>query len=90
MGIGLKSRHPETRARRKGLSSDRVVNILSEISENEFNVGKLSCSNLDSDEDIRMSESDCEEYEESANIIDNIPENHDIYIPKDFKKMDTA
>ncbi|GFV92569.1 hypothetical protein TNCV_1374201 [Trichonephila clavipes] len=29
-------------------------------------MNQLSCSNLDSDEDIRLSESDCEESEESA------------------------
>ncbi|GFX58234.1 hypothetical protein TNCV_4049921 [Trichonephila clavipes] len=64
-------------ARRKVLSLDRIVNLLREISENESNDGELSCSNLGSDEDIRLSESDCEESEENADIIDNIPENHD-------------
>ncbi|GFW89901.1 hypothetical protein TNCV_2979971 [Trichonephila clavipes] len=49
------------------------------FSENESDDGELSCSNLDSEEDIRLSESDCEESEESADIIDNIPVNPDIY-----------
>ncbi|GFS67218.1 hypothetical protein TNCV_2902321 [Trichonephila clavipes] len=31
-----------------------------------------------SDEDIRLDESECEEFEESANVIDNIPVNTDI------------
>ncbi|GFW80766.1 hypothetical protein TNCV_348691 [Trichonephila clavipes] len=38
----------------------------------------MSCSNLDSNEDIRMSESDCEESKESVDVIDNIPVRHDI------------
>ncbi|GFT41968.1 hypothetical protein TNCV_1668021 [Trichonephila clavipes] len=32
----------------------------------------------DSDEDKRLSENDCEKYEERSYIIDNIPGNHDI------------
>ncbi|GFV57808.1 hypothetical protein TNCV_3071871 [Trichonephila clavipes] len=35
--------------------------------------------NRDSDEDIRLSESDCEESEEGADVIENIPVNPDIY-----------
>ncbi|GFX20391.1 hypothetical protein TNCV_3487491 [Trichonephila clavipes] len=35
--------------------------------------GELSCSNLDSDEDIRFRESDCEESEENADEFDHIP-----------------
>ncbi|GFY07085.1 uncharacterized protein TNCV_4203561 [Trichonephila clavipes] len=46
----------ETMDRRKGLSTDAITNLLREISEKESD-----CSNLDSDEDIRLSESDCEE-----------------------------
>ncbi|GFY16916.1 hypothetical protein TNCV_3689741 [Trichonephila clavipes] len=34
---------------------------------------KKSCSNLDSDKYIGLAESDCEESEESADVIDNIP-----------------
>ncbi|GFW82741.1 hypothetical protein TNCV_3493111 [Trichonephila clavipes] len=45
----------------------------SEISKNESNGGELSCCNLNSDEDISLRESDCEESEERVDIIDNIP-----------------
>ncbi|GFV63602.1 uncharacterized protein TNCV_625971 [Trichonephila clavipes] len=45
--------------------------------------GELSCSNLDSDEDMRLSESDCEESKENADVIDNIPVNLDIYVTRD-------
>ncbi|GFU37259.1 hypothetical protein TNCV_4272581 [Trichonephila clavipes] len=38
----------------------------------------VTCSNLDSDEDIRLSEYDCEESEESSDEIDNIPVNPDV------------
>ncbi|GFV34173.1 hypothetical protein TNCV_5047071 [Trichonephila clavipes] len=61
--------HPETMIRRKGLSPDEIVNSLRELSENESEGGELSCSNLDSNEDIRLSESDCEESEESAEFM---------------------
>ncbi|GFX20491.1 hypothetical protein TNCV_3488481 [Trichonephila clavipes] len=43
----------------------------------------LSFANLDSDEDIRLRKSDCEESEKSAEITDNIPVNPDIYITRD-------
>ncbi|PRD33073.1 UNVERIFIED_CONTAM: hypothetical protein NCL1_18518 [Trichonephila clavipes] len=59
-------RNPKTMARRKGLSHDEIVNLLRELSENEPDAGEISCSNLDSDEDIRSRENDCEESEESA------------------------
>ncbi|GFV87685.1 uncharacterized protein TNCV_779691 [Trichonephila clavipes] len=65
---------------RKGLSRDEIANLLRELSENESDGGELFCSNLDSEEDIRLSESDCEESEESADEIDNIPVNPDAYI----------
>ncbi|GFV98548.1 uncharacterized protein TNCV_4848771 [Trichonephila clavipes] len=74
------SRHPETMARRKGLSRDEIAYLLQETPENESDGGELSCFNLDFNEDIRLSESDCEESEESADIIDNIPVNPDIYV----------
>ncbi|GFW08618.1 histone-lysine N-methyltransferase SETMAR [Trichonephila clavipes] len=45
-------------------------------------VCELSCSYFDSDEDIRLSESDYEEFEESADKIDNIPVNPDIYVER--------
>ncbi|GFT57784.1 hypothetical protein TNCV_4865381 [Trichonephila clavipes] len=67
------SRHPETIDRRKGLSPNDIPNLLLEISENESEGGKLFCSNLDSDKDITLSEINCEESEESTEIIDNIP-----------------
>ncbi|GFU18945.1 hypothetical protein TNCV_2347351 [Trichonephila clavipes] len=40
----------------------------------------LSCSYLDTDENIRLSESDCKESKESVDIIGNIPINPDIYV----------
>ncbi|GFU35642.1 uncharacterized protein TNCV_2099381 [Trichonephila clavipes] len=49
-------------------------------------IGHLSSSLVEtenSDEDLRLSESDCEEFEESADIINNIPVNFDIYIARD-------
>ncbi|GFU33425.1 uncharacterized protein TNCV_4362451 [Trichonephila clavipes] len=60
---------------RKGLSPDEIANLLQKLSENESNGGQLSCSKLDSDEEIRLSESDSEESEESSDTIDNIPLN---------------
>ncbi|GFU28447.1 uncharacterized protein TNCV_1938351 [Trichonephila clavipes] len=36
-----------------------------------------------SDEDIRMSESNCEESKESTDLIDNIPVNPNIYVARD-------
>ncbi|GFV65230.1 hypothetical protein TNCV_4572301 [Trichonephila clavipes] len=44
---------------------------------------ELSCTNINSDEDIRLRESDCEESEENADIIENIPVNLDLYIDRD-------
>ncbi|GFT58107.1 RNA-directed DNA polymerase from mobile element jockey [Trichonephila clavipes] len=41
--------------------------------------GRLAISK-NSNEDIRLNENDCEESEESADVIDNIPKNLDIYI----------
>ncbi|GFW37501.1 uncharacterized protein TNCV_861081 [Trichonephila clavipes] len=67
----------------KGLYPEKIANLLREIFENESDGGELFCSNLDSDEDIRLSESDYEESEESADIIDNIPVNPDTYIARD-------
>ncbi|GFX22891.1 hypothetical protein TNCV_2606331 [Trichonephila clavipes] len=61
-------------ARGRGLSLvGRNVSKRRMISENELDGGELSCSNLDSDEDIKLSESDCKESEETANITDGIP-----------------
>ncbi|GFU29791.1 carcinine transporter [Trichonephila clavipes] len=50
----------ETKALRKGLTPDEIANLLRELSE-RMNWG----SNLDSNEDIRLSESNCEESGES-------------------------
>ncbi|GFY14278.1 uncharacterized protein TNCV_3614661 [Trichonephila clavipes] len=69
--------------RRKDLSSNEIANLLREVSENKSEGGELSCSNLDSDEVIRLSESDCEESKESADIIDNIPINPVIYVARE-------
>ncbi|GFT57242.1 hypothetical protein TNCV_1692451 [Trichonephila clavipes] len=65
------------------LSLDEIADFLQEFSENESDGSELSCSNLGSDEDIRLNESDCEESEESADVIDNIPEN---YVVRDDTK----
>ncbi|GFT86805.1 uncharacterized protein TNCV_4163841 [Trichonephila clavipes] len=55
-----------------------------ELSENESNGGEMSSSNLGSDEDTRLSESDCEETEEcSTDVIDNILVNPDIHVARD-------
>ncbi|GFX17951.1 uncharacterized protein TNCV_2293991 [Trichonephila clavipes] len=70
-------------ARRKGLRSDKIDNLLRELSENESVGCLMSCSNLDFDEDIRLSEDDCKESEKSADVIDNIPVNPDIYVARD-------
>ncbi|GFV37830.1 hypothetical protein TNCV_2662431 [Trichonephila clavipes] len=59
-------------SRRKGLSSDEIANLLRELPENEPIGGELSCFILDSDEDIRLLESYCEESEE---IAEKLPEN---------------
>ncbi|GFT98878.1 uncharacterized protein TNCV_3792841 [Trichonephila clavipes] len=64
---------------------DEIAYLLREISENESVDGELSCSNLDSEEDVRLSESDCEESEESADVIDNIPVNPDMYVARDSR-----
>ncbi|GFV40743.1 hypothetical protein TNCV_4003041 [Trichonephila clavipes] len=56
-------RYPETMARSKDLSLDEISKLLREISENESDNGELSCSKLVSNEDIRVSESECEESE---------------------------
>ncbi|PRD28571.1 UNVERIFIED_CONTAM: hypothetical protein NCL1_31959 [Trichonephila clavipes] len=68
---------------RKCLTPDEIANFLRELSENESDGGQLSYSNLDSDEDIRLNENDCEESEGSADVIDNIPVNPDIYFTRD-------
>ncbi|GFV07071.1 hypothetical protein TNCV_4687451 [Trichonephila clavipes] len=73
-------------ARRKGLSPEKIANVLQELSKNESDGDEVSCSNLDSDEDKRLSESDCEESEESADIIANVPLNTDIYVTGDGKE----
>ncbi|GFV36588.1 hypothetical protein TNCV_2261071 [Trichonephila clavipes] len=43
---------------------------------------ELSCSNLNSDEDIRLSKSNCEESKKSSEEIDNIAVNLDIYVTR--------
>ncbi|GFV16477.1 hypothetical protein TNCV_4785391 [Trichonephila clavipes] len=45
----------------------------------------MSCSNLDSNEDVRLNERDCEESEESADEIDNVLVNPDIYLARNIK-----
>ncbi|GFT11696.1 hypothetical protein TNCV_264831 [Trichonephila clavipes] len=78
------------------LNPDGIANLLQELSENELDNGELcvcvcvSCSTLDSDEGIRLNESDCEESEESADVFNNIPVNPDIYVSKRWHRVDTA
>ncbi|GFV59160.1 uncharacterized protein TNCV_2339011 [Trichonephila clavipes] len=79
----MQIRHPETMVRRKDLRSDEIANLLRELSENELHVGELSSSNLDSNKGIRFSKSDCEESEETADVIDNTPVNPDTYVTRD-------
>ncbi|GFX66218.1 uncharacterized protein TNCV_341931 [Trichonephila clavipes] len=67
---------------REDLNPDKIANLLTDLSENELNGSELSCSNLDSNEGIRLSESDCKESEESADEIGNIPLNPDIYVAR--------
>ncbi|GFT72277.1 hypothetical protein TNCV_1801511 [Trichonephila clavipes] len=73
--------------RRKSLSPDEIDNLLQEPSENEPVGGELFSSNLDFDEDIRLSESDYEESEVSADVIDRVPENSDIYVARDGTEL---
>ncbi|GFT89773.1 uncharacterized protein TNCV_1665441 [Trichonephila clavipes] len=79
------SRHPESVTKRKILSPDEIAYLLREFSENKLDGGELFCCNLDSDEDKRLSETDCEESEESATEIDNIPVNPDVYVTRKGK-----
>ncbi|GFV19070.1 transposable element Tcb2 transposase [Trichonephila clavipes] len=64
------------------LSPQLIHHLIGKLSENESDGGLLSCSNLDSDEDIRLRENNCEESEESEDAIDNIPVNPDIYVAR--------
>ncbi|GFW85360.1 hypothetical protein TNCV_144051 [Trichonephila clavipes] len=72
---------------RKGLSLDGIANLLQDHSENESDGGKLSCFNIDSDEGLRLPESDCEESEESA---DKIKEYFNKYSLLGISQFDTA
>ncbi|GFX22865.1 uncharacterized protein TNCV_2606071 [Trichonephila clavipes] len=72
--------------RRKALNPDEIANLFRALSENESGGCELSRSNLDSDEDIRLSECDCEESKEIADKIDNIPVNPDIHVVWDNTK----
>ncbi|GFX02012.1 uncharacterized protein TNCV_372011 [Trichonephila clavipes] len=74
--------HLETITHRKDLSLNEIANSLRELSENESDGDVLSCSNLDSDDDILLHESDCDESDESADEIDNIPVNPNIYVTR--------
>ncbi|GFX82296.1 uncharacterized protein TNCV_973081 [Trichonephila clavipes] len=65
------------------LSTDEIANVLQELSENESDGDELSYSYLDSNKFLRLSESDCEESEDSTNEKDNIPVNPDIYVTRD-------
>ncbi|GFX97304.1 hypothetical protein TNCV_1076751 [Trichonephila clavipes] len=56
------SRRPDTMTQKKRHSNE-IANLLRKLSENEWDGDELSCSNLDFDEDIRLSESDSKEFE---------------------------
>ncbi|GFX17690.1 transposable element Tcb2 transposase [Trichonephila clavipes] len=55
----VQNRCSEKMTRRKSLSPDEIANLLRDFSGNQSEGGELSCSNLDSDEDVRLSEKDC-------------------------------
>ncbi|GFW31308.1 hypothetical protein TNCV_2578891 [Trichonephila clavipes] len=59
-----------------------LVDLLRELSEKESDGGELSCSNLESDEDMTLCESNCEEPEESADEVHNIPTDPNIYVAR--------
>ncbi|GFX18534.1 uncharacterized protein TNCV_3371071 [Trichonephila clavipes] len=61
---------------RKGIIPDEIANLLRELSENESDGGWLALI----EDIIRLSESDCKGSEESAEIINNILVNPDIYV----------
>ncbi|GFW05858.1 hypothetical protein TNCV_603301 [Trichonephila clavipes] len=62
----VKRRYLDTIALRKGLNPHEIANLLRKISENEADSGELYGSNLaDFYEYIGLSESDCEESEDS-------------------------
>ncbi|GFT82886.1 hypothetical protein TNCV_4434351 [Trichonephila clavipes] len=76
-------RYTQTVALRKYLCLDEISNSFRLIAKNDSDGGKQYCSNLDSDEDIRFSESDGQKSEESADVSDNISLNSDIYVARD-------
>ncbi|GFT09315.1 hypothetical protein TNCV_5062001 [Trichonephila clavipes] len=60
------------------------------LSEKESDVGELSGYNLNSDEDIikrKLSKNDCKESEGSADEIDNLPVNPDIYVARNVTRI---
>ncbi|GFU73715.1 HTH_Tnp_Tc3_2 domain-containing protein [Trichonephila clavipes] len=70
---------------------NEIANLLRDLPETESDGGKLTCSNLDSDEDIRLSESDIKENAEFQNdfmrdrIIGRIEEGRKITdVPMEF------
>ncbi|GFX33616.1 transposable element Tc3 transposase [Trichonephila clavipes] len=73
---------PEIIFKIKDLSPYEIANSLRELSEKESDDDELFCSNSDSDEDIRLSKSDCEESEESVDEIDEIPVNPNLYVAR--------
>ncbi|GFX74533.1 tigger transposable element-derived protein 1 [Trichonephila clavipes] len=81
----MKSRNPNTMARTKRLSLTECVNLLRRLYENGPSGGELSCSYLDSDENIRLRENDCEKSAEST-YEDDILVNLDICVDRDGPK----
>ncbi|GFV81824.1 hypothetical protein TNCV_1057131 [Trichonephila clavipes] len=71
---------PQTTSSRSFRLEDDSNSACILLSENESNSGQLSYSNLDSDEYIRLSESDCKA---SKRADENIPVNLDIYAARE-------
>ncbi|GFT52529.1 hypothetical protein TNCV_14921 [Trichonephila clavipes] len=71
---------------RKGPSTDEIANLLRDFSKSESDSDDLSCSYLDFDEDLKLTESDCEKSDESADVIDKIPVNPNIYVSRNDTK----
>ncbi|GFS91932.1 uncharacterized protein TNCV_1931081 [Trichonephila clavipes] len=72
----MQNKHCETTALRKNLTTNEIANLLRQLSENELAVIYIPMN-------IRLNESDCEEFEVNADVIDNIPVNADIYVTRD-------
>ncbi|GFT75433.1 hypothetical protein TNCV_3394231 [Trichonephila clavipes] len=77
------SKSTSTEIVQSGLSPEEIANLLQELPEIESDGGGMPCSNLDSDDDIRLSECYSEGSEESADVNDNILIRYGIYVARD-------